>query len=168
MQRWYVYAVYQSGVLLYIGKGTRGRYIISARRCNGIAGVLEYFRSEKQAVRRERELIAEFKPPMNKTKGGEGYTGRRYRNEELAEARYWHRQRKEAYENADKYPNYWTYLFAAGWARSDLNSKGIKGDTWQEEARVKAPEDPGVAEALKRLTAWLPLKQPALPPWITS
>jgi hypothetical protein len=165
--RWYVYAVHVQGKLAYIGKGTKQRYLISARRCNGIGGILQSFNSEKQALNSERRLIAQFNPPLNKTKGGEGYTRSRCLSEEAKDKRLHEQMKREHYENADKCPNYWTYLFAAGSARSELNSKGIKGDGWQEVAQERAQVDPEVAEALRRLNAWLPLKQPVLPHSIT-
>ena len=171
VERWYVYAVYSCGYLLYIGKGTGYRLLVSARRLNGIAGVLEYFKSEKRALDFERKMIAQFKPVMNIKAGGGGSSKlRQYREAagNRAFASYWKRDRKQTFENADKYPNYWTKLFAAAIARSDLNSKGIKGPEWQRVAQEQALADPVVAEALKRLTDWLPLKQPALPLWITS
>jgi hypothetical protein len=156
---WYVYRVNVNGQLGYIGKGHKSRYLISARRLNGIAGILEWFRHEGSALRREKQLIAAFKPPFNKTKGGEGDSRLMVKDPIRRELT---KSRDEAYKRADKTNGCLSILAAAVWARSELNSRGIK---WPEGARGPEPEDPEVVEAIKRLNVWKQLKPLAYRLW---
>lgn len=107
MARWYVYRVNLAGKLAYIGKGCGKRLLISARRIGGVAGILEYFDREIDALKAERKLIAMHSPPLNKTAGGEGYTRRRS-DRDAAIARQW---RKEAY--AAEFSGFWLDRLAA-------------------------------------------------------
>ena len=117
MAKWFVYRVNVSGALAYIGKGSGRRHLSSARRLGGIAGIMEHFGREKSALKREIELIAELKPPMNRSPGGEGYSGKqppRPFNWKLHWA-------KPAYERALR-SNYWLdWLAAAAYLRCEVN-----------------------------------------------
>lgn len=149
---WYVYAVFDAGQLLYIGKGAGNRYLVSAGRVGGVAGILEHFSTETKALKRERQLIAQFSPPLNKTKGGEGRSRIKRRSDESFD-RVW---TKQAYDRADKSSWWLDQLGAAAFARCELNSRGIK---CPEEVLALEQADPRVVEAARRLSAWLQSKQ---------
>jgi hypothetical protein len=153
--RWYVYCVRSDGKLLYIGKGSNNRYLHSAKQRGGIAGILEYFKREKDAIKREIELIAEFTPPLNKTKGGEGNTQKRFHNYQLPIAS----MTAKAYKRADETGTWFDILVAAAFARIELNSRGIKG--WPAEDPAQVLADPRVGEAIRRLHDWRLLPPPA-------
>lgn len=73
VQRFYVYRIYNdAGDLLYIGKGSGNRLRRQTTKFCAKGEILEYHKSEKAAYRRERELIAEFKPFLNRHSGGNG------------------------------------------------------------------------------------------------
>ncbi|HUD11999.1 MAG TPA: hypothetical protein VMS08_06315 [Candidatus Saccharimonadia bacterium] len=163
-ERWYVYAVHVNGLLAYIGKGTNQRYLVSARRLGGIAGILKYFKSERLAIECECRLIARFKPEFNKTKGGEGFTRLRLWSKAAKDAAIERRWTQEAYDRADK-TGYWLdILGAAAFARCELDSRGIK---WRVEEPAPALADPKGAEAIRRMLCWLKLSQAALHPSLT-
>lgn len=105
--RWYVYRVQIGSELAYIGKGTANRFLTSARRLGGIAGILEFFERERSALKRERELIALHRPRLNKTAGGEGRSKTR-RSSDAAIERRW---REEAY--AKETSGWWLDKLAA-------------------------------------------------------
>lgn len=75
--RWFVYFVFDGCRLLYVGKGSGSRWLVSAKRLNGIAGIVRYFDTESQALKAEKRYIADLNPPANKTAGGEGKSKRR-------------------------------------------------------------------------------------------
>lgn len=76
--RFYVYRLYSDpGFTLYIGKGS-GRRLKNQMRRFGLQGeVIERFKSEAKAYRREAELIARHRPSLNKAKGGNGLRAKR-------------------------------------------------------------------------------------------
>jgi hypothetical protein len=62
----YVYTVHdQSGALVYIGKGCKGRHLASAQRLNGRSRVRAEFDDERAALSFERRLIKRFNPRFN-------------------------------------------------------------------------------------------------------
>lgn len=115
--RWYVYRVQIGSELVYIGKGTGIRYLLSARRLNGIAGILEFFDRERAALKREKELIAKLKPPLNRTAGGEGKSRIRRPSDAAIE----HRWEREIYERAVTTGSPVDILIAVAWAKCRLN-----------------------------------------------
>jgi hypothetical protein len=145
---------------LYIGKGCRYRYLASAKKHGGIAGIIEHFKREKDALKREIELIAEFSPPLNKTKGGEGKSKQPYRNPDLIIKREQDKDAREAYRKADESPSYLNILAAACYARIELNSRGIK-ETWPAEVSGLEPVDQKVDSAIRRLHDWRLFPPPA-------
>lgn len=60
------------GETVYIGKGCGRRLHNQKRRFMSDGEILEYCRTDKQAFRRERALIAQYNPPLNKSPGGNG------------------------------------------------------------------------------------------------
>ena len=156
--KWYVYQVRLAGRLLYIGKGNGYRYLTSAKIRGGIAGIVGYFKREKDALKHEIDSIAEFKPPLNKTKGGEGYTRKRVPYE-ISEDVWLKHMSASSYKKADISPTYLNTLIAACYARAELNSRGIKG--WPVEEPGKAQVDPRVDAAIRRLHDWRLLPPPA-------
>lgn len=72
--RAYVYKIERDGQVIYVGKGTGRRFHNQKRRFGGDGGsaIIERCKSESCAFKRERELIAEMKPPLNKCSGGNG------------------------------------------------------------------------------------------------
>ena len=156
MGYWYVYRVNVNGRVAYIGKGHKRRYIESARRLKGIAGILECFKHEGAALRREKQLIREFNPPFNKTKGGEGDSRHMVKDPVRRDLT---KFRNEAYKRSDKTNGCLSIFVAACWARSELNSRGIKG--WPEAVQGQGLDDPEVEEAIRRLNAWKQLQPPA-------
>ncbi len=71
--QFYIYRILgEMGETLYIGKGTGRRLSQQKRRFAADGEVMEWLKSEKAAYRRERELIAEYNPPLNKSTGGNG------------------------------------------------------------------------------------------------
>lgn len=162
MPRWYVYRVNVSGVLAYIGKGTKGRFLVSAHRLNGIAGILEWFHKERDALKREVQLIREFNPPLNRSKGGEGKSQFNGWDEERREKRFIETQTHRAYKEADRTMGWRSLFFAACYARIELNSRGIR---WHAEEPVPELDDPKAVEAIRRINAW---KQSPLPDSLRS
>jgi len=161
--RWYVYRVNIGAELVYIGKGCGDRYIGSAKRIGGIAGILEWFRDERKALLREIDLIAKYRPRLNKTAGGEG---RSFTEafQAAKDARIGIRWEREAYEKEDRTGNWIDRLIAANFAKVELNSRGIK---WPSEGPAPEQDDPRVAEAKRRLSSWLQSKEAVLLPSIT-
>jgi hypothetical protein len=158
-ERWYVYRINVDGRLGYIGKGTHDRMLYSARRLNGIAGVLRYFSDEVAAYRCEMKLIAQLRPPLNKSKGGEGGC----LSIEVRTARELQTLCRRAYKKADETKGLLSILAAAAYARCELNSRGIKG--WPEVEQDPERADPQVEEAIRRLNAWKQLRHLGLPRW---
>jgi hypothetical protein len=71
----YVYRILgEMGETVYIGKGSGRRLYNQKRRFMSDGEVMERYSTDKRAFRRERELIAEFNPPLNKSPGGNGAT----------------------------------------------------------------------------------------------
>lgn len=72
--RAYVYKIERDGQVIYIGKGTGRRFHNQKRRFGGDDGsaIIERCKSETHAFKRERELIAEMGPQLNKCAGGNG------------------------------------------------------------------------------------------------
>lgn len=155
--RWYVYRVNLNGVLAYIGKGSKDRFLTSARRLGGIAGILESFPKESQALKREIELIAQFNPLFNRSKGGEGKTHSREWSDERRDRALERSWREKAYAEADKSGTWRSRFFAAAYARCELNSRGIK---WPEVELDPEQVDPVVVSAIRRLNAWKQLPLP--------
>lgn len=118
-ERWYVYRVQVGSELVYIGKGTGLRYLVSARRLNGIAGVLEYFPRERSALKREKELIAQLRPRLNKTAGGEGKS-RISRPSDASIERKW---AQDAYERAARTGWWLDRLIALAFKRCEYNDQ---------------------------------------------
>lgn len=105
--KWFVYRVNVDGKLAYIGKGCGRRWLVSAKRIGGIAGVIRFFRKETDAIKQERLLIALHKPPANKTAGGEGRSKYRADRDSMIE-RAWI---KDAYAKEDS--GWWLDRLAA-------------------------------------------------------
>jgi hypothetical protein len=155
---WYVYFVKIGYEFAYVGKGCGARYLISAKEKGGIAGIVEFFEKESSALRREKQLIAAYRPRLNKTPGGEGKSYRfKPRRDDRLEAR-WVR---EAYQAADSYGNWYRQLIAAAFARCILNEKGIRDIQWPAVVPVQAQGDPEVVEAIRRLNVWKQSTPPA-------
>ncbi len=71
--RFYVYRLFDAaGTTLYIGKGSGTRLKNQIRNQSASGEILERFKGERAAYRRERELIAELKPTRNRHPGGNG------------------------------------------------------------------------------------------------
>lgn len=71
--RFYVYAVVaESGLPIYVGKGSGHRAARSAKKHGGRAVILERFSSEKAAYAAEKRHIAELSPHANVCAGGNG------------------------------------------------------------------------------------------------
>jgi len=71
----YVYRILgEMGETVYIGKGCGRRLQQQKRRFKSDGEVMELCSTDKQAFRRERALIAEYNPPLNKSPGGNGST----------------------------------------------------------------------------------------------
>lgn len=69
----YVYRILgEQGETVYIGKGTGRRLQQQKRRFQADGEVLRWCRTEDSAYRCERELIAHYNPPLNKSPGGNG------------------------------------------------------------------------------------------------
>ncbi len=86
MSSWqfYVYALVLDGVPVYVGKGS-GRRLSAQKRNFGLPGYeVARFRSETDAYRFEREVIAEWEPAFNKHPGGNGGTVRKRRRARLS------------------------------------------------------------------------------------
>jgi hypothetical protein len=150
-KHWYVYIVKIGAEFSYVGKGAGYRWLTSAKRLGGMAGIVEFFPKERDALARERELIAAYQPRLNKTAGGEGRSKKKIKRNMDA---YWFRKnRQEAYQAADKYGSWWRWLCAAAWARCVLNDKGIKVE-WPAVVPDWAQGDPEVVEAVRRLNVW--------------
>ena len=72
-EQFYVYRIVgEMGETVYIGKGCGRRLHNQKRRFMSDGEILEYCKTDKRAFRRERELIAEYNPPLNKSPGGNG------------------------------------------------------------------------------------------------
>lgn len=71
----YVYRILgEMGETVYIGKGCGRRLHNQKRRFKADGEIMERFSTDKKAFKRERELIAEHNPPLNKSSGGNGAT----------------------------------------------------------------------------------------------
>lgn len=71
----YVYRILgEMGETVYIGKGCGRRLHNQKRRFMSDGEIMERLSTDKQAFRRERELIAQYNPPLNKSTGGNGAT----------------------------------------------------------------------------------------------
>ena len=69
----YVYRILgEMGETVYIGKGYGRRLHHQKRRFMSDGEVMEWCSTDKQAFRRERELIAKHSPPLNRIAGGGG------------------------------------------------------------------------------------------------
>jgi len=69
----YLYRIHRDGETLYIGKGSGRRLAHQKRRFDADGEILvDGIQDEAEAYRRERALIAEFNPPLNKHPGGNG------------------------------------------------------------------------------------------------
>lgn len=74
-EQFYVYRILgEKGETVYIGKGCGRRLHNQKRRFMADGEVMEWCSTDKQAFKRERELIAEYQPPLNKSPGGNGAT----------------------------------------------------------------------------------------------
>lgn len=71
-EKFYVYAIMDGPTVLYVGKGSGYRANASARKNGGKAVILERFKNESEAFRREVDLIAELLPQNNLCAGGNG------------------------------------------------------------------------------------------------
>lgn len=158
MGHWYVYLIKIGYEFAYVGKGCGSRYLISAREKNGIGGIVEYFDKESQALKREKQLIAAYRPRLNKTAGGEGKS---YKFRPRKNRREFDRWIREAYQAADFDANWYRLLIAASYARSILNEKGIRDIQWPAVVPDQAQEDPEVVEAIRRLNVWKQSTPPA-------
>ena len=72
VRRFYVYHVVDGERVMYIGKGSGNRSQVQQKRFQLPVVIVERFSSEKAAYSREIQMIAEFQPPLNKHKGGNG------------------------------------------------------------------------------------------------
>lgn len=118
LNKWFVYHVVVDGVVIYVGKGCGRRHRVSAARLGGIPEIVQRFKSESDALRYEKRLIAEYKPQMNKTIGGEGRSKKRASRDTSG---YWLRKwADEAYERA-KSGKLLDLLFAAAYRKCELN-----------------------------------------------
>lgn len=73
MWPFYVYRFDDGDRDAYIGKGVCSRFAVQKKRMPHLTGyIVAYFKKENDALRFERELIKEYKPFLNKTKGGDG------------------------------------------------------------------------------------------------
>lgn len=71
-KRFYVYAFYQDGVCIYVGKGC-GRRLKTQEKRFGFPGVvLKEFATEKAAYNYEARQIEKLRPSHNKVAGGGG------------------------------------------------------------------------------------------------
>jgi hypothetical protein len=71
--KFYIYRIFDDeGQTLYIGKGSGNRAAAQRSKFSANVEVLERFKKEADAYRREIELIAELKPKLNKHRGGNG------------------------------------------------------------------------------------------------
>lgn len=88
MKRFYVYELFDdSGVVLYVGKGS-GTRLSMQKRAHALDGrEVERFRLERDAYAFERQRIAALKPARNKNPGGNGrMKGKKNRSTEIADA----------------------------------------------------------------------------------
>lgn len=75
IRSFYVYRILgEMGETVYIGKGTGRRLQTQKRRFGADGEILEWCSTDKAAFRRERELISQYNPPLNKCSGGNGGT----------------------------------------------------------------------------------------------
>lgn len=75
IRSFYVYRILgEMGETVYIGKGCGRRLHNQKRRFMSDGEVLEWCSTDKQAFKRERALIAQYNPPLNKSTGGNGAT----------------------------------------------------------------------------------------------
>lgn len=73
IRSFYVYRIFgEMGETVYIGKGCGRRLHNQKRRFMADGEVMEWCSTDKRAFMRERELIAEYNPPLNKSTGGNG------------------------------------------------------------------------------------------------
>ena len=70
--KFYVYALTDGEKIAYIGKGCRSRLAVQKQNRNCSGYELARFKLERNAFAFERQMIAELRPPWNKTKGGDG------------------------------------------------------------------------------------------------
>lgn len=71
--RFYVYRLFSDdGKTLYVGKGSGDRLKNQIRNHNADGEILQRFKLERDAYKRERELIAELAPLRNRHPGGNG------------------------------------------------------------------------------------------------
>ena len=68
----YIYRIYDLGGTVYIGKGTGSRLAAQKRRFNLCGEIMFYCKDEIEAYKKERDLIAKYKPIYNKHPGGNG------------------------------------------------------------------------------------------------
>jgi hypothetical protein len=72
MKQFYVYRIYDEGGTLYVGKGVGTRLAFQTKRFKALGEIIEVCKGEGHAFKRECYWIEQFKPPLNKTKGGGG------------------------------------------------------------------------------------------------
>ena len=71
--RFYVYDVLSAdGQLLYVGKGSGRRNLVSGAQRGGIGMIVAMFKKESDAYKFERDRIAELAPTLNRHPGGNG------------------------------------------------------------------------------------------------
>jgi len=70
----YVYAIMDGVVPVYVGKGSKRRLKTQERRFGLRGKILEHFECEASAYRAERKWIKALNPSLNKHPGGNGCT----------------------------------------------------------------------------------------------
>lgn len=77
--RHYVYRIIKDGVTVYVGKGSGARFTDQKRRFGCDGEIVQWFKTDSEAYIAEEKMIAELRPALNKTSGGEGARCRRVR-----------------------------------------------------------------------------------------
>jgi len=68
---YYVYQFIEDGNIVYVGKGSKGRLSQQRRRFKLEGYEVARFKYEVDCLKYEKQLIALYKPKLNKTSGGE-------------------------------------------------------------------------------------------------